>query len=226
MRCTAKAKRSGEQCRNWAKPGLTVCPSHGVTGNGARKADERLTLAQLLSADPRHPWQVIIDATATLDAIMRSHRVEILAGETITVDQLDRLIQYSQAAHHMATVAISTKAHEQLTVAVTKEYELQGKLVGAALGAAIDALGLSDVWRQHALAIAAWKLRDDPEDAKPQPPTDPVIREYDVAPVDAPALEAAPCVPTVDDLARLDDDVLRALGYGVADELDRRGIDG
>jgi hypothetical protein len=144
----------------------------------------------------------------------------LLAGETISVGQLDRLIELSQTTHHLATTAITTRAYEQVSLEFSRHLEAQGKLVGAAVGAAMDKLGLKELWRAYALAVAHWTLLgegDHERGDEPQPPNDPVIREYDVRPVDAPAPEAAPCVPSIDDLARLDDDRLRALGYGVAD---------
>ncbi len=132
MRCTATAKSTGERCKKWAVVGTTVCNMHGVTGATSRKAEERVTLAQLLERDPRHPWQVVLDMTHTLDAITQDYRVEVLAGETLTVDQLDRLIQLSRTTHHLATTAISTKAHEQVSLAFTRHLEIEGELVGTA----------------------------------------------------------------------------------------------
>lgn len=32
LRCKAKSKQTGEQCRNWAKPGYQVCRFHGAGG--------------------------------------------------------------------------------------------------------------------------------------------------------------------------------------------------
>jgi len=32
VRCKAKSKQTGEQCRNWAKPGYPVCRFHGAGG--------------------------------------------------------------------------------------------------------------------------------------------------------------------------------------------------
>jgi hypothetical protein len=245
LQCTAMSKGSGAQCKKWAVVGTAVCHMHGVTGNGARRAEERVTLAQLLEGDPRHPWEVIIDATATLDAIMRSHRVEVLAGETITVDQLDRLIQYSQAAHHMATVAINTKAAEKLNVAVTQHIEVQGRLVGLAIDAVIRGLTRSldtdsgeelKVWalaQAYNVLVAA----QDGEPAEPpevQPPpfalavvtgagtrNDVRFRDRGVAAIEtAISGTAVPC-----DVAGLDDEMLRDLGAAVLDELERRNIE-
>ena len=227
MRCTAKAKTTGTQCRNWVTPGLTVCPIHGVTGNGVRKADERLTLAQLLAGDPRHPWQVVLDMTHTLDAITQDYRAEVLAGETISLDQLDRLIGYVQSTHHLATTAISTKAADNVAMAFTRHLEMEGQLVATAVGIAIDKLGLTERWRLYALDVARRALLgDEAQGDEPQLPTDPVVREYDVRPRgSAPALGpgTAPAV-SPRDVAMLDDDALKALGEAVLDELERRDV--
>jgi hypothetical protein len=107
MRCTATAKHTGRRCRNWAVVGTTVCHSHGVTGAGIRKADERLTLAQLFDRDPRHPWEVVLDMVHKLDVITQEYQADVLAGENVTADQLDRLIELARTTHHLATTAIS-----------------------------------------------------------------------------------------------------------------------
>jgi hypothetical protein len=229
MRCTATSKHTGERCKKYAVVGATVCNMHGVTGATSRRAEERVTLAQLLEGDRRHPWEVVLDATYTMDAIVRDFRAEVVAGETITVDQLDRLINVNQIRHHLATTAISTKAHEHVALAFEQHLELQGRAVGIAIGAAIDKLGLTEPWRLYALDVARRALLgDEAQGDEPQPPEDPVIAEYDVRPrATAPALEVgtattvSPC-----DVADLDDDALRSLGEAVLDELERRGVDG
>jgi hypothetical protein len=229
MRCTATAKGTGKQCRNFAVVGMTVCTMHGLTGRGFRKAEERVTLAQLLEGDRRHPWEVVLDATHTMDAIVRDFRAEVVAGETITVDQLDRLIAVNQIRHHLASTAISTKAHEQVSLAFTRHLEVEGQLVGTALGAAIDGLGLTEPWRRYALELAHWTLLGEGDTSRgdePQPPEeDPLVQEYDVKPRGTvPALAAGPTVSVPCDVAGLDDDALKALGEAVLDELTRREI--
>ena len=76
MRCTAMAKHTGERCKKWAVVGTTVYHQHGVTRATVRKADERLTLAQLFDRDPRHPWEVVLDMTHTLDAITQDYQAQ------------------------------------------------------------------------------------------------------------------------------------------------------
>jgi hypothetical protein len=230
MRCTATAKGTGERCRKYVTPGTTVCPMHGQTGATLRRAEERVTLAQLLEGDRRHPWEVVLDATHTMDAIVRDFRSEVVAGESITVDQLDRLIAVNQIRHHLASTAISTRAHEQVSLAFTRHLEVEGQLVGTALGAAIDGLDLTEPWRRYALELAHWTLLGEGDTSRgdqPQPPSEPIVREYDVGPrSNAPAIEAIPSTPVPCDVAALDDNELRDLGSSVLDELERRGVDG
>jgi hypothetical protein len=38
---------------------------------------------------------------------MQDAKINVLEGETVSVDQLDRLINLSQTAHHLASVAIN-----------------------------------------------------------------------------------------------------------------------
>jgi hypothetical protein len=47
--CTAKSKRSREQCRNWAIRGRTTCRMHGGKSKGPRTKNgrERVRLASL-----------------------------------------------------------------------------------------------------------------------------------------------------------------------------------
>ena len=70
----------------------------------------------------------------------------------------DRCGGLSQTTHHLASTAISTSAHEQVSLAFTRHLEVEGQLVGTALGAAIDGLGLTEPWRRYALELAHWTL--------------------------------------------------------------------
>ena len=174
-----EAKRPGEQCRNWVVGG-TVCNIHGVTGATVRKAERRVTLAQLMEQNPRHPWQVVLDATHMMDAIVRDFQTQLVAGETITPEQLDRLISVNQIRHHLATTAITTKAAEKMSLAFTQHIEMQGQMVATAIAAGLDKLGLTDPWRAYALEVAHWALLGESGEAQgdePQPPTDPVVME-------------------------------------------------
>jgi hypothetical protein len=108
-KCSATAKSTGKPCEQWSVVGGVTCWHHGANGKVRANADMRITLAQLLDQDPRSPWQVVLDATHTLDCLARDAKINILEGDTVSVDQLDRLINLSQTAHHLASVAINSK---------------------------------------------------------------------------------------------------------------------
>jgi hypothetical protein len=186
---------------------------------------------------------------------MRDHRAEVLAGETVTVDQLDRLIGYTQAAHHMATVAINTKAAEKMTVAVTQHLELQGRLVGLAIDAVVSGLTTSldtaSGEQLHDWALAqAHRMLVAAADGEPAEPPEVEPPPFALAAVtgagvgvgvgagtaaqdDGHLRDTASDLPAIEvtgtavpDVTGLDDDALRALGELLLVELDRRGIDG
>jgi hypothetical protein len=54
-RCTAKSKRSGQQCRRWAALGATVCVVHGGGSPQARRAAK----ARLAEAEAEF-WPVMV----------------------------------------------------------------------------------------------------------------------------------------------------------------------
>lgn len=177
VKCHATAKSTGERCTQWAMVGGTVCRWHGMTRQGVRKAEVRVTLAHLQDQDPRHPWQVVLDATHMMDAIVRDFQMQLTAGEVITPEQLDRLINVNQIRHHLATTAISTKAHEQVSLAFTRHLEVEGQLVATAVGTAIDKLGLTEPWRLYALEVARRALLgDEAQGDESRPPEDPVVQ--------------------------------------------------
>ena len=226
------AKGTGEQCRNFVPPGSLVCRMHGLTGNGFRKAEERVTLAQLLEQDRRHPWEVVLDATHTMDAIVRDLQLGVLAGETITVDQLDRLINVNQIRHHLASTAISTKAHENVAMAFTRHLEMEGQLVGLAIGAVVHGMTRSldprsgDQLRDWALTQAHRVLADaqpgqtldEAPDVEPPPFALAVVTgEHDI-----PARHRVIEGGSPYDVGRLNDDALAELAGRVLDERNRR----
>ncbi len=164
-----------------------------------------------------------------MDAIVRNLQVGVLAGEIVTVDQLDRLINVNQIRHHLAATAISTKAADNVAMAFTRHLEMEGELVAGAVGTALDKLGLTEPWRVYALEVAHRALLgDEAQGDEPQPPTEPVVQEYDVrsSETGTPAIEVGPTASVPCDVAALDDDELRDLGGRVLDELERRNVDG
>jgi hypothetical protein len=227
-RCTATAKKTGEPCQQWAIVGGTVYWHHnGANGRVRANADMRITLEQLLAQDPRSPWEVVLDATHTLDALAQDAKINILEGDTVSVDQLDRLINLSQTAHHLAQTAIQTKAAEHIAQRLVDQGGRYGKVVTEV----VDRLGLTIEWRTFALKQLHYLLQiesgDDPGD-EPTPPDDPLIQErvVGVTVLDSrAAIEGPrPTVPSADFIASLNDADLYSLGELVASELDKRGI--
>jgi hypothetical protein len=213
-------------CKNWAIPGSVVCRWHGLNGQALRKANERNTLAQLLATDPRHPWELVLDSCHLIDCVSRDYRAEALAGETISVAQLDRLVELSKATHHLATTAISTRATEH----IAERYTDQGGRLAKLITEVVDKLELTVPWRIFALKLVHHLLLTEAGDPseEPSPPDDALIQERvsGVTIVDSRiAIEGArSSVPSADYIASLDDADLRSFGELVADELEKRRI--
>jgi hypothetical protein len=120
----------------------------------------------------------VLDATHRMDVIFRDLWDQVVSGETIGVDQLDRLINFNQIRHHLAKTAIDTKAHEQVSLAFSRHLEMEGELVATAVAAALDKLGLTEPWRAYALQVAHRALLgDEAQGDEPQPPDDPVVQD-------------------------------------------------
>lgn len=144
MRCAAIAKSTGEQCTQWVVVGSSVCRVHGASTTAARaKADLRMSLAQLLGQDPRPPWQVLLDALATTDAIMQdSIAVVRQQGASLTPDQLERLVDAVERAAKLSKITIDANVGERRT----RLLESQTQLMTGAIQAGLDAVfaGLVD----------------------------------------------------------------------------------
>lgn len=141
VRCSARSRRTRQPCNNWATVGATVCYLHGgKTPKVIAKANQRHTLAELLRADPRHPWEVVLDHMHTLDAVAREARLTLGEDGTVTPQQLDRIVEYAKAAHHLAKTAIDVGAHERIAQSLQRQVELDGQVIAQTLGATLDAL--------------------------------------------------------------------------------------
>jgi hypothetical protein len=169
MHCTAHA-HGGRPCKNWARPGSTVCRMHnGMNPIVERKADERMTLAQLLRGDPRHPWEVLLDAVHVADALMRDARARLRDGDELAPDDLTRLVEATTRAAALAKVSIDSRAVERIAEQRQRHLDLEGQVVSTAILAAINALPLAPAWRNYALAAARASLAGE---APPVPPAD------------------------------------------------------
>lgn len=177
LRCIATSKSTGKPCKLWASPGTTVCPSHGgSTPATIAKAEARVSLAQLLGNDPRPPWQVLLDALQTADALLQDSRAKVRAnpGE-LTPDLLDRLLDSTERAAKLSKMTLDANIGERQT----RMLELEGQLLAEGVAAGLDALfarlveedGLAPAreieLRQVALEAAAAKL-DSTTDRQPQ----------------------------------------------------------
>jgi hypothetical protein len=258
MTCVAHTT-SGRPCKRRAMVGTTVCYVHnGANGGVIDAADRRLLLAQLMARHPdRHPWEIIIDATRRFDALAQVEEHILLHGGLApdeVVDQLDRYAHALENAHKTAAAAITTKAVDQLSLAVSRRLELEGMLVVEAVAGIVEFLGRylppSDADLLMAAASAAARDRMTAlgtgwEDGT-LPDTEPVSLPFrlmlappiegevvhdfaDPAPEDAAIARARTRLapdPADLDVAALTKDRLLALANRVADELEGRELDG
>jgi len=201
---------------------------HGSGGASAGKdaAERRVTYAQLVGDDRRHPQEILLDMTHKADVLTRLCEADMLAAGNgmIDADQRAQLVHLIRTTHGLAAQTIGTKAYDDASHAFTRHLELEGQLVGNALGAAIEELGLTEPWRQFALEVAHWTLLGEGDQShgdRPQPPSEPIVQEYDVRPL--PAIEAGLIAqPQPYDVTHLDDDALAELAGRVLDERNRR----
>ncbi|AGL20938.1 hypothetical protein [Actinoplanes sp. N902-109] len=123
VRCSAKAKRTGEQCERWAVPGRLQCKHHGAYAGpheGRQAAEERagatLTLAEMMASNPGRPvWEVILDSIRTVD-VLATHAVqEVAAGKVTSAEGIERVAGLARSAHAMAASAVATKALDLAT---------------------------------------------------------------------------------------------------------------
>jgi hypothetical protein len=144
MRCVAHTT-AGQPCKRKAMVGTTVCYMHnGANAKVVDAADRRLLLAQLMAHNPdRHPWEIIVDATRRFDALAQVEESILLHGDLtpeLLVDQLDRYVRALENAHKTAVAAVTTKAADNLSLAVRRRLELESDLLMTATEAMVDAL--------------------------------------------------------------------------------------
>jgi hypothetical protein len=257
MTCVAHTTK-GRPCKQRAMVGSTVCFRHnGSNGKVIDAADRRLLLAQLMARSPdRHPWEIIIDATRRFDALAQVEEHILLHGGLTpdeVVEQLDRYTHALENAHKTAAAAITTKAVDQLSLAVSRRLELEGQMVVEAVAGIIEFLGRylppGDADRLMAAASSAARdrmtaLGSGWEDGK-LPDTEPVSLPFrlvlapaiegelvdDVRVQPSPTEEAAIARardrladPHEIDVAALTNDQLEILAHRLVDEANRRGL--
>lgn len=179
LRCHAKAKSTGEQCKQFAIVGGVVCNRHGGSAGAAvRKADLRVSLSQLLGQDPRPPWQVLLDALKASDALMQDGlRVVSEAGESVTPDQLDRFVSALERAAKLSKMTLDANVGERRTRLLEAQSDLMADSIAAGIDAVFARLALQFQLspdqevelRQLALTTAAERaeVADDPRALRP-----------------------------------------------------------
>ncbi|MEV7268334.1 hypothetical protein AB0N38_32735 [Micromonospora aurantiaca] len=175
VKCSAKAKRTGEKCERWAVPGRLQCKLHGGLGGphaGRLAAEDQagatLTLAQMMANNPGRPvWEVILDSIRTVDVLAQAARDDVAAGKVTTAEGIERVAGLARSAHAMAASAVATKAIDM----ANQTAERWGDVVSECLYVLLtDWLGVP-VGRNVSEAITA-TLRLDPSDQRPVPRPD------------------------------------------------------
>jgi hypothetical protein len=175
MRCTA-TNRAGKPCGMWARVGSTVCHMHGGDIPVVeRKSQVRLTLAQLLQGDPRHPWEVLLDAVHVADALMREARARVREGDELAPDDLTRLVEATTRAAALAKVSIDSRAVEQIAQQRQRHLDIEGEVVATAVRAAVNVLPLHPAWRDYAMQAALRQLAVEGGQPAPDLPDPPAI---------------------------------------------------
>jgi hypothetical protein len=142
VRCSHVAYRTQRRCRLPAVVGTTVCHMHaGAARHVARKADERMTLAQVMQHDARPLGEVLLDATHVADSLMRDLKTQVLAnGEPVDPDLLMRLVEATRLAHHLAETSVRTGVQVELVRRARLSREADAAYVTHVLGRVLDAL--------------------------------------------------------------------------------------
>lgn len=96
-----------------------------------------MSLAQLLAGDPRPPWQVLLEALHTSDAIMQDAIGVIMQQkDQLTPDQLDNLTQATERAAKLSKLTIDANVGERRT----RLLESQTAIMAGAVQAGLDAI--------------------------------------------------------------------------------------
>jgi hypothetical protein len=175
---------------NFCSPGATVCWQHGgAAPQVIAKAGQRATLAQLLQHDPRPLAEVLLDATHTADVVFRELRLQLAAGETVTPEQLDRLLERARLAHHLARTTVETGVVVKQVEAQRVQVAELGVLMSEVLLGVLNTLPLTREWREYLLDVAHYRLLesarregprvlelpDGPPPERPVPPQGPIL---------------------------------------------------
>jgi hypothetical protein len=100
----------------------------------------RVTLAQLLDEEPRPIGEILLDVAATFDAIMRHAKTQLRAGETVTVEELDRLIELGNYARQAAKTVVDAGVQVSLIEQRARDMNREARTITDAVVAAVDAV--------------------------------------------------------------------------------------
>jgi hypothetical protein len=152
------------RCKKWARPGTTVCEMHvGKAAHVLRKADERMTLAQVIQHDARPLGEVLLDATHVADSLMRDLKTQVLAGgEPVDPDLLTRLVEATRLAHHLAETSVRAGVQVELVRQARLSSDLNADAVVRVLARVLDALTagprapLAPLGHEYLAELRAW----------------------------------------------------------------------
>jgi hypothetical protein len=136
-----------------------------------------MTFAQLLQSDPRPVGKVLLDALHNADVAMQDMRAQLVTGEPVTVDQLDRFINLSRLTHHLAKTTVDAGVEVELVRRQKADLELMGQLSADILWTVLDALPLHPAWRRYLVDLASRRLSEishTEERLLLDPPTEPI----------------------------------------------------
>lgn len=189
VRCTARTRR-GTPCQQFAPTGQLVCRWHGgAAPQVVRKAEERVTFAQLLQGERRPLAEVLLDCVHTADAATQELRIEVASGEPVSVDRLDRLLELNRLTHHLARTAFDSGVAAKLVEQQRASLQEVGAVLSEVLLAVLHSLPLTPAWREYLLDVAHHQLQvivrregnqvfdrpTEPLGERPVPPTEPVL---------------------------------------------------
>jgi hypothetical protein len=117
-----------------------LCSTHATNrGPILRKADQRMTLAQLMKTDRRPVGEVLLDAVHVSDVIMNQLRIQVEAGD-VSLDTVTRLLEYSNRAGKLAKTTIDAGVAVKLVEQKERNQALEAQVVTNALVNVIDGL--------------------------------------------------------------------------------------
>lgn len=175
VKCSSRAKRTGERCERWSVPGRLQCKLHGAYAGQAGKAaaEERagatVTIATMLANNPGRPvWEVIRDTIRAVDLLFQAAQNDVAAGQ-VSADSLDRMASLARQAYTMAASAVAARALDL----ATQIPDRWGDLVVSRLVVLLDDwLGLPSGSHAITAAISATLGELDLGDPSPTPRPD------------------------------------------------------